>query len=65
MSMSHAIMKIDKANHFFTQQEARMANPKETTLDYEAIEQYYLSSEAVMDLEEKYFDCDNEDEEAD
>ena len=37
MSMSHAIMKIDKANQFF-QQHARLENPKETHLDYEAIE---------------------------
>lgn len=60
MSMSHAIMKIDKANHFFNQ-EARLQNAQETQLDYEAIEQYYLSSEAVMDLEEKYFNQNSDD----
>lgn len=37
MSMSHAIMKIDKANTYF-EQEFRLSNKKETTLDYEAIE---------------------------
>lgn len=63
MSMSHALMKIDKANQFFGQQ-ARLDNPKETHLDYDAIEQYYQSSEAVMDFEEKYFDCDDDEDEA-
>lgn len=57
--MSHALMKIDKANSFFMQ-DARLSNPKETQLDYEAIEQYYHSSEAVMDFEEKYFNNDQE-----
>ena len=61
MSMSHAIMKIDKANHFFIQ-DARLSNPKENHLDYEAIEQYYQSSEAVMDLESKYFDAGSDEE---
>ena len=61
MSMSHAIMKIDKANNFFFQ-EFRQQNPKETHLDYEAIEQYYMSSEAVMDLEDKYFNKDSDEE---
>ena len=37
MSMSHAIMKIDKANSYF-EQEFRLSNKKETALDYEAIE---------------------------
>ena len=37
MSMSHAIMRIDKACHFFDQ-EFRLSNPMETKLDYEAIE---------------------------
>ena len=65
MSMSHAIMKIDKACQFFSQ-DARLSNPKETHLDYEAIEQYFLSSEAVMDLEEKYFaEKDEEGEDGD
>ena len=60
MSMSHAIMKIDKANTYF-EQEFRLSNKKETALDYEAIEQYFLSSEAVMDLEDRYFkDSDDE-----
>ena len=40
MSMTHAIMKIDKANSFFAQ-EFRMSNPKETALDYEAVDQYF------------------------
>ena len=40
MSMTHAIMKIDKANSFF-EQEFRLSNAKETTLDYEALEQYF------------------------
>lgn len=52
-------MKIDKANSFFMQ-DARLSNPKETQLDYEAIDQYYQSSEAVMDFEEKYFNNDQE-----
>lgn len=37
MSMTHAIMKIDKANSFF-EQEFRLINPKETHLDFEAVE---------------------------
>ena len=55
-------MKIDKANSFFDQT-YRLENKKETSLDYEAIEQYFLSSEAVMDLEEKYFDQDEDESE--
>jgi len=61
MSMTHAIWKIDKANQFFDQP-SRVENPKETELDYEAIEQYYLSSESVMDLEDRYFDRDSDEE---
>ena len=32
---------------------------KETAIDFDAIEQYYQSSEAIIDLEEKYFNSDN------
>lgn len=52
--LTNAIMKIDKANSFFSQP-ARLENPKETQLDYEAVEQYFDSSEPPMDLEDKYF----------
>jgi hypothetical protein len=48
-------MKIDKANSFYSQP-TRLENPKETQLDYEAVEQYFDSSEAIMDLEDKYFE---------
>ena len=37
MSMTNAIMKIDKANSFFNQHE-RLNNPKETAIDYDAVE---------------------------
>ena len=60
MSMTHAIWKIDKANSFFDQP-SRVENAKETKLDYEAIEQYYMSSESIIDLEGKYFDKDDSD----
>ena len=37
MSLTHAVYKIDKANSYFDQPQ-RAENPKETHLDYEAIE---------------------------
>ena len=61
MSMTHAIMRLDKANQFF-EQPSRLENKKETAIDFEAIEQYYQSSDAIIDLEEKYFNSDNEEE---
>lgn len=61
MSMTHAILRLDKANQFF-EQPTRLENKKETEIDFEAIEQYYQSSDAIIDLEEKYFGSDNEEE---
>ena len=60
--MTHAILRLDKANQFF-EQPCRLENKKETELDFEAVEQYYESSEAIIDLEEKYFKSDDEDDE--
>ena len=61
MSMTHAILRLDKANQFF-EQPSRLENKKETEIDFDAVEQYYQSSEAIIDLEEKYFNSDNEEE---
>lgn len=54
LSVTHSVLKIDRCNGYFNQAD-RTSNPKETQIDYEAVEQYYESSEAIMDLEEKYF----------
>ena len=36
-----------------------MENPKETEIDYESLKEY-MEHEALMDLEEKYFEGDEE-----
>ena len=36
-----------------------MENPKETEIDYESLKEY-MEHEAVMDLEDKYFDAADE-----
>ena len=64
MSMTHAILRFDKANQYFDQP-CRLENKKETMFDFDAIEQYYQTSEAIMDIEEKYFKSDDEEEEDD
>ena len=40
MSMTHAILRLDKSNQFF-EQPCRLENKKETEIDFDAIEQYY------------------------
>lgn len=53
--VTNAVMKIDRCNQYFSQPD-RLENEKETAIDYEAVEQYFESSEAITDLEDKYFD---------
>lgn len=59
MSMANVLGMVDKANSFM-HQPARVNNPKETAIDYEAVQEYFSSSEAIIDMEEKYFDADEE-----
>ena len=54
----HIVGKIDKANGYFDQPE-KVKNPKEAAIDYQAVE-WYVSSEAVQDLYDKYIDTDEE-----
>lgn len=58
MFMCNIVMLLDQANGYFYDAQ-KMENPKETEIDYESLKEY-MEHEAVMDLEEKYFDAPDE-----
>lgn len=47
-------MKMDKCNNFWFQPQ-RIESESENKIDYEAVEQYFSTSEWLIDLEDKYF----------
>jgi len=60
-SMCNVLMLVDKSNGYFHDPE-KVKNPKEREIDYEAIEDYFRT-EGIMDIEEKYLENDDQDDE--
>ena len=54
LSLTNTLMKMDKSNNFWYQP-CRIESEKENKIDYEAVQQYFESSEWLIDLEDKYF----------
>lgn len=48
-------MKIDKCNNYWYQPQ-RLESETENKIDYEAVEQYFQSSEWLIDLEDRLFE---------
>lgn len=58
--MCNLLMQIDRTNGYFYDPE-KLRNEKETQIDYEAVERY-IDTEALLDIEEKYLEHDDDDD---
>eukprot|EP00347_Sterkiella_histriomuscorum_P009593 403340612 len=60
MTICNILQQLDKGNGYFLDPE-KVQNPKEMEIDYEAVDRY-IDSEVLLDIEEKYFDNDGQEE---
>ena len=61
MSMCNIVMQLDQANGYFYDPQ-KLKNPKETEIDYERLKDY-MEHDALMDIEEQYFESHDDNEE--
>lgn len=60
LSICSILMRIDESNGYFHDPQ-KLSNPKEMEIDYESLRDYQ-EHEAIMDIEEKYLDEEENDE---